>query len=162
MIGALVIGFVLALALSGLYTLWRRKASDPFTLMTGLMVVGMTASMALTIGYAREKYGPVLGSRVMRSFAASVRPPQGGKFGQAGPWQPGSGAPHLDFLGSLLLKVADTDQDGHLTPEEAASFVRTVDSQGKGWADLREINSAWAPKKPRVHANSARPSSDRG
>jgi hypothetical protein len=34
------------------------------------------------------------------------------------------------------------NQDGHLTPEEAAEFVKKADKDGKGWADAVQIDQA--------------------
>src|SRR4051794_18794188 len=53
LIGALVIGLVLAQALTGPYRLLRRKGADDLMLMRGLILLASAASMALAVGYAR-------------------------------------------------------------------------------------------------------------
>jgi EF hand len=46
------------------------------------------------------------------------------------------------FLAARLVERADADKDGHLSPEEAALFVRKADGDGKGYADTRDIDAA--------------------
>lgn len=131
-IGALMVGFALALAASGACALLRKRASDPFPMSCGLTLVACVLSMAFGLGHA--------GSRRDRSVnsVASTNPKQGWRV-------------LPPPIGRLLLADADLDGDGRLTPEEAAQFVKKADVDGNGWANASEIDGArreWVMRRP--------------
>jgi hypothetical protein len=139
-IGALAIGLALAMACSGLCLLGRKRSSNVFPVFCGLIFGVSVISMVVGIGHARFKY---MGSGKHTTSAHPIhngspffngRPP----LGWPGP--PPGGHPPRHFLGRTLLHEADANKDGQLTPEEAAQYIREVDSGGRGWVNAQEID----------------------
>ena len=131
LIGALLLGWILALALAGVYALGRRRASDPRLLVGGLVFLASIASIALGLGYARGTGSPTLrADRVVHEAAFRVPTPL-----DAG-----------DVLACRIFEQADSDEDGRLSPEEAARaaarFVRRLDPGGTGTIDLATLGRA--------------------
>ncbi len=118
-VGALLIGLALAL-------LVRRKLADPGPILCAATLLACVLSMALGLGFGRHRadlHGLSLSASDLKAGFHILPPP----------------------IGRRLIHDADLDRDGHLTPEEAARFVRAADSAGKGWADVREFDRIRRP-----------------
>ncbi|MBX6315822.1 MAG: hypothetical protein IRY99_23350, partial [Isosphaeraceae bacterium] len=50
--------------------------------------------------------------------------------------------PPYRFLAARFVALIDEDKDGHISPDEAAQFVRQADVGGKGYADMEDIDAA--------------------
>ena len=125
-VGALLIGLALALLASGLARLARRKLADPGPILCVATLVACVLSMALGLGYERHRAN-------LEGLSLSKDDPKAGFRILPPP------------IGRRLVHDADLDRDGHLTPEEAARFVRAADSASKGWADAREFDRIRRP-----------------
>jgi hypothetical protein len=123
MITAIMIGLVLAMALTGVYAIARRKASESLTLMVGLMILASIASMALAFGHARykqENLGFINQTQDSRRGPAGPHPDSPGHRGPPGGPEIGH------FLAERLVGSADLDGDGRLSPEEAAKAAERL------------------------------------
>ena len=139
LVGAMMIALVLALVLAGFYALARRKMNDSPMLMIGLLLFASIMSMALAAGYIandRQAFMPVPGSPP----STARRPPSGFHAGPGG--APGRSP------GLRIVMAADADNDGRLSPEEAAQFVLTADSSGRGSVDPRDLDNAFMKGRP--------------
>ncbi len=126
LIGAIAIGLALSMACSGLCLLAQKKAACPFSPVCGVVFAVVAASLAIGLGHGRQKYaGP-------RPDGPTLHQPDPRLVGQGMSRRPGR----------HWLQEADVDHDGHLTPEEAARFVREADTAGKGWIDPAEFDRA--------------------
>jgi hypothetical protein len=147
LIGAVMIALVLALAMTGLYALRRKKTAEPLIVLIALMLVANVASMALAAGYLVKAWKSEAKVPGGSTPTTGMWPPSGGfKPGvpghsgspggpPAGPW---CADPHV----GQVFAVADLDKNGRLTPEEVALFVKRADSSGKGSIDERDFSSA--------------------
>jgi hypothetical protein len=124
MIGAIAIGLAMAMACSGLCLLAQKKAASPYSPVCGVIFAVVAASLVIGVGHGRHKYAPARnrGGPTFDTIHRPVGPPMGRRPGR-----------------NWLLE-ADADRDGHLTPDEAARFVREADPAGKGWVDLTEFD----------------------
>jgi hypothetical protein len=133
LVGAVVIAMIVSLALAGLYKLARRKASETLVLSSIFLFAACLVSMVLTLGFTIQTTEPVkkpAPTPVARSEVPVAPRPKG----------PG----HLDMnAANSLLLAADLDKDGTLSPEEAAQFVRSVDTDDKGSVDIRDLSMAF-------------------
>jgi hypothetical protein len=136
LIGAVLMALALALALTGLYKLVRRKVNDPGMPMIALMLCANVISMALAASYitqARREFLPKMDRPAM-----AWRPPSEFRGGPGGPGKRPPGMP----VAPGFVSAADADQDGRLSPEEAAEFVRTADAGAKGSIDAHDLDDA--------------------
>jgi hypothetical protein len=137
LIGAGMIALTLALAMTGLYALLRRRklTSEPLTGLIVLMLLANVASMALAAGYLTKTWKAERGVPGGEKPTTAWWPPPGG-FKPGVPGHHGSPGGPGPFGGPAqigqVFAVADLDKDGRLTPEEIAQFVRTADANGKG------------------------------
>jgi hypothetical protein len=139
LIGAVMIALTLALAMTGLYALLRRRkpTSEPLTGLIVLMLVANVASMALAGGYLTKTWKAERGVPGGEKPTTAWWPPPGGfKPGVAGQSGSPGGPPGSPWCGDpnvgQVFAVADLDKDGRLTPDEVAQFVRMADANGKG------------------------------
>ncbi len=117
MISAIMIGLVLAMALTGVYAVARRKASENLTFMVGLMILASSASMALAFGHARYKQETIAYTNQVKDNRLVPAGPHPNTPGHRGP----PGGPEIGhFLAERFVGSADLDGDGQLSPEEAA------------------------------------------
>lgn len=56
------------------------------------------------------------------------------------------GPPHR-FLAARVVELLDTDKDGHVTSDEAASFVREADPTARGYIDAGDVAAAPTDRK---------------
>jgi hypothetical protein len=115
LIGAVLISLALSLALTGLYTVRRRKTSDRFALMVVLSLGTNVVAMLVVFGYFTHAQN--LKVKAVESVS-HTRPP--------GPR--GNG---LELhLSQRILDMADRDRDGSISSQEAtdaaALFVQTA------------------------------------
>jgi hypothetical protein len=133
LVGAVMIAMIVSLALAGLYKLARRKASETLVLSSIFLFAACLVSMVMTLGFTSQSAEPVKKpdpTPVARSDVPIAQRPQG----------PG----HLDMnAANSLLLAADLDKDGTLSAEEAAQFVRSVDTDDKGSVNIRDLSMAF-------------------
>jgi hypothetical protein len=129
LIAAVMIAVILALAMAGIYWIGRRKFSDVLMPMIVLMIVGNTLAMAVSAGYlmrARRRPLHIAHGESPIMFARG-NPPL---------W------PERQFVGTLF-RVADTNRDGLLSPDEASQaiteLVKKADSSGGGSVDADSL-----------------------
>ena len=144
LITAIMIGLVLATALTGLYALARRKASDRLTLMIGLMILASIASMTLAIGYVRYRQESMsFINQVQATHPGPGGPPPGASGHRGPPVGPDLGR----VLAERFIGSADADADGRLSPEEAARaaerFVREAAAGQTGSIDVEALSRAF-------------------
>ena len=120
MMGALMIGLAVALACYGICHVGRKLSTNPLPLLCGLIFLVSTLSMAIGFGHSRSRpHGR------FASFSRSNQPAApGGYPGPGRPRDPHGTPIEGRPIGRGLLHRADMNQDGQLTPEEAAEFVR--------------------------------------
>ena len=139
LLGAVMIALALALALAGLYALGRRKLKDPIMLMTGLMLFANLASMVVAAAYVVKARKDITSDGRNAAF-----PPLAGHLGHGGP--PSNhgrpDGPPGSAVAFGIVKTADTNNDGKLSPDEAAAFVRLADTSGKGSIDGHDLETA--------------------
>ncbi len=142
LIGAILLALGVSLAVAGLYALRRGKAADLPPLLVGLMLVGNVGSMIFAAAWLDvARTAPAMSTRPSNI----IGPPPG--------WHPGPAAP-----GHMIFHAADADGDGQLTPAEAARFAQIADLNGKGWADVQEVErAAWNRHGPPHGPEQARP-----
>lgn len=149
LIGAILSALALSAATAGLYFLTRKKASDRFLLLVGLLIVANVICMALSAGYlqAREKSlstedGPFNG--VVFSGLPPAATPAYGSPGTAQPPQAREPFKSLAPCPSAdqFFQAADADGDARLSPEEAAQFVRAAGAGDDGTVDRNDFASA--------------------
>lgn len=143
LVGALFFGLVVSMSISGLYALMGRKAAVTSAQLSGLILVACLLSMIMASVHAGKTnadqrvgpnenkrwaiqpgYGAVIHS-AMRPIVPRPRPDG---------WRPP--------VGSLILRAADADHDGRLSPAEAARFVEAADETGEGSVDAAEIDAS--------------------
>lgn len=117
---------VLSLVIGGIHALARRKRPDnPAANLIAILATAVVSAV-LAVGYAASTPG------AMRDYTFDNPPPGG--FG------PGLA------LGPQILRLADADKDGLLTPKEAAEaaerFVREADTDKKGSVDWGALSGA--------------------
>jgi hypothetical protein len=127
LIVALFVAGALALILTGLFILGRRKVRSHATFAGGLILVASILSMVGAAGYVDSRTG------VSRDRRRSDRP-------NSVPVREPRRAGASWTSGLHMVTVADSDRDGRLTPEEVARFVREADADGDGSVDFREID----------------------
>jgi hypothetical protein len=127
--GALLVGLVIGLVGSGLCMLGRKWKRDPFPWLCGLILLVSAGSMALGMGHARFRV--TAGIRALGWTSSSPRSTADIRGGHP---------PGPPPFGKELLGVADADNDGRLTPEEVTRFIEKIDTTGKGWADLSDLD----------------------
>lgn len=121
LIGAILLALILSLLLSGVYSVWRRKASDPTLLLTCLALVVNLVGMILAGGLVNMWW----------EKAKQQQPPVRSAFmpGDRPPMPPGEGRSIL--LARRIVEAADADHNGEITPEEAAAaaaaFIRQAE-----------------------------------
>jgi hypothetical protein len=158
LIGGLFFGLVLAIGMSGLYALLRRRVADTFTLLSGLIFIACVISMSLTVQHSvrspRTGEGPLNENELwMRQAQVEARADLTdhptladsgtGFLPTRGPWGPPVGSGPPPPLGSLILRAADADHDGRLSPEEeAALFVKGADKTGEGTVEAGDIDTS--------------------
>jgi hypothetical protein len=129
LIGAILIALTISMATAGLFILLRRKVSDSLTLLTGLTLLASTTSMALAAGYVLPSHRHARGEAI-----GPARPPH---------WPPP--VPER-YLVRRIIEVADRDDDGILSADEAADaaarLVREADASGKGSLDSATLAHA--------------------
>lgn len=133
-VGALMVGLGLALSVSGLYALRRRKAHDAPTLLVGLLLLACTASMAVAAGYVRyaEKLGRTSGG-----------PFNGASFGGVPPGSSG----HVPTWGFAWTE-GDVDDDARAERGAPRSFHR-ADEGGKAPGEARPSGDVpWGERRP--------------
>lgn len=160
LIGAVLLAVIVALVVTGLYRVGRRKtkSDDNAVLITSLVLFANLVTMALAAGYVihvRKNFGLSEPSR-QSGMAFRGEPIAGhqGSFVIRG--APPSIAPGPPPVFSIV-EAADTDQDGRLSPDEAAFFVRTLDIESQGSIHLLDIIRALEVRpmpSPRVVAES--------
>jgi hypothetical protein len=144
LIGAVMIALTLALAMTGLYALRRKKMGEPMIVLIVLMLCANVTSMALAAGYLAKTWRAEMRSPNDSARAALRRPPAS-PVGPDHPWRHPGGHPGPPPGGppvSQIFAVADADRNGRLTPEEAALFVRAADSNGTGSVDVGAFYAA--------------------
>lgn len=154
LIGAILLALMVGIAGSivSRFAIWRKPGEGVPMLAGGLLFMVSLASMAVGAGYlvsvdpalsptAREKIQ--LGIATGRSL--------GSRPGLHRPARPGFPPPNwrgpvLDsderVLPTAISDLLDLDHDGTISPEEAARFVREVDTDGNGSADVASIRKA--------------------
>ena len=114
LIVALTIALALSLVVTGLYNLGRRKIHDGVMLMTGLVLMACIVSMLLAAGFLTRSRNVYLRSIERDAATRGMRVRPG----------PGIELP----LARWIFDLADRDQDGSLSDEEAADaasrFIR--------------------------------------
>jgi hypothetical protein len=152
LIGAGMIALTLALAMTGLYALRRKKTGEPLIVLIVLMLCANVISMALVAGYLVKTWRSESGFSARTNRNTARRPAPGGLDGpvrQEQPWghlggSPpppagrGPGDPHI----RQVFAVADADKDGRLTPDEAALFVKAADPNGIGSVNEHDFSAA--------------------
>jgi len=130
LIGAIAIALLVALVVTGLYELGRRKIKDGVMLMTGLVLLACVVSMALTAGFFTRKRD------------ASLRGPAAGAM-YVHPWPEPD---RVALLARRVLERADRNGDGLLSDEEAADaagrFVREGNINGTGPLNIESLTQA--------------------
>ena len=135
MVGGLLVGLTLSLAVAGICMLGRKKVADPFPFLCGLILLVSALSMTFGLGHSRYQ------------ATRSIQAPSG--FGPRA--KDRFSSPSNYPIGHRLIQEADADGDGRLTPQEAAEYIRRADLSGKGWADSSEIDKTprgWAGARP--------------
>jgi hypothetical protein len=132
-IGGLMVALFLAMALAGAYMAFRRwtKVQDDTTPLVGLAVVVIFSGMVLAAVSSELKLKrpavPAGDSNERQRGGPGRGPGFGSGFGRGG----GS----TSRMADLILEDADTDHDGRLSPEEAASaagkFIEEADKDGE-------------------------------
>ncbi|AGA27558.1 hypothetical protein [Singulisphaera acidiphila] len=140
LIGGVLMALVLALGLSGLFHLIRRKVSDTSTLIVCLALSSNLVAMTVGGAFVRYKF---TGGRSLwgaRSVEAPAPPPgiPGGRSG---------------FIASRILESADLNGDRLLSADEAvfaaAQFVKESGEGGDSPLDERRLRAAiWARLGP--------------
>ncbi|WP_422931960.1 hypothetical protein [Singulisphaera sp. PoT] len=111
LIVAILAALTISLPAAGIFALMRKKSAEPGTLVIGLMTATNVGAMLLAAGFIwSEKSGGV-----------NASPNPGGQI-------PGSFGPGT-FLAPMIMRLADTDQDGRILPEEAARAAQQFISQ---------------------------------
>lgn len=103
LLGGILVALLLSLALAGAFALLRRRIHDATTLITCLALAAILAGMTLAAGFVRCTY------------SQGVWPNQGLPRGL-----PAVVADRGASLARMIFEQADDDQDGVLSPEEAA------------------------------------------
>ena len=121
LIGGVLMALVLALGLSGLFHLIRRKVSDTSTLIICLALSSNLIAMTVAGAFVRYKFtGGRPSARAMRSAEPQFAPPgmHGGRSG---------------FIAGRILEEADLNGDGSLSSDEAVfAAARFVKESGDG------------------------------
>jgi hypothetical protein len=121
LIAAVLIALAIALVTSVGFAVGRRKVADPQVLQCLLVLVASLLSMTIAGGYVLHHE---------KRFTAGPRDRP--LHGQFPPHSPEAGL----GLARIIFDSADTNKDGRLSPEEAASaaetFVQTKDKDGEG------------------------------
>lgn len=146
LIGAVFSALALSFATVGLYSVTRKKASDRFLLLIGLLILANVLCMALSAGYLqgrdrsrRLEDGPFNGV-VFGGLPPASTPPYGfpssDQVPQAsGPWEsPPPGSSVVQFF-----QAADADGNARRSPKEAAAYV--LGGHG-GTVDMDDFASA--------------------
>jgi len=139
LIGCVLTALVLALGLSGLFLLLRRKVSDTSTLIICLALGSNLIAMTVAGAYIRYKLTGGRQSNV-ESLPPGARSEQQREF-------------RITMMANRILRVADRDADGFLTVDEAASaaaqFVKEADEGGDGELDEERLRVAlWSRMGP--------------
>ena len=132
-VSLLMVGLAVAMAAAGAYQLALRGKAEPYAAQVGVMLVGNLLAVAVALTMVRRE--PVAGVPI----PLSMLPGHGRGMGPGpghGPPGPGPGR------ANGFLEAADGDRDGHLTPDEAADFVRVADEDGVGWIDGASLRHA--------------------
>lgn len=133
LIGALLAAALLALAMTGLSAVARRKSGGAFWPAFGVTVCGVGTAAVLAAVYVAHAAG------VGRDTAPGPEPAPGPVVSIPGGFGPGAGSGPGVMLTPRVLAAADADRDGRLSPAEAADaaarFVREADSAGSGSLD---------------------------
>lgn len=137
LIGAVLLAVVVALIIAGLHALFRRKVSEPSTLVGGLTIVANIVCMVVAVGYVEALRKPWATSQ--GSVASPANRHRGPGFGAHGPRH----GPAFGFWspGFQMVTAADTDRNGRLTEEEVAQLVQEADRDGDGSVDSRDIDN---------------------
>ncbi len=137
LIGALLIAFVLAGAGSGIYCLSRRRVSDQFTLMVGLMCAANVIAMAMAASFMAKTLSTEEFHRpgpIHFSFDHAL----GGDIGID------KNQMMLMTQAKLIIASADKNGDSRLSTDEAAQvavqLVRDVDQDHVGSIDAQTLS----------------------
>jgi hypothetical protein len=140
LVGAMFIATALALVLSLVYKLARRKVADTSMVVVGVAIIANAAGMITALGYIQSRGpffaydGPSIPRQIRSDYAKTGHPINKAMRGSPEWFGPSAGF-HMLF-------AADTNRDGRLTPEEVAEFVRTADTEKRGFAEMKELDEA--------------------
>ncbi|WP_406695084.1 hypothetical protein V5E97_29010 [Singulisphaera sp. Ch08] len=123
LIGGVLLALVLALGLSGLFHLIRRKVSDTSTLIICLALSSNLVAMTVAGAYIRYKVMEGKPSRRGMMSAGSRLPP------------PGMGESRSMFMASRILEAADRNGDHRLSADEAALLAAQFVKESGGGGD---------------------------
>jgi hypothetical protein len=142
LIGALLVATVVAIVMTGLYALGRRRVSNPPVLVGGLVLASGVLCMTLTAGYI-EYRAPNLST----TGWAPVQPPRPGWPPNNGPDRNSTPGPRGSSASRWLhgfhfVAAADEDRDGRVTLEEVTALLRRADLDGEGSVDFADIDRA--------------------
>jgi hypothetical protein len=126
LIGAIAIAVALSFAMTGVYSLMRRRVRDTSTVITCLILFANVTCMVVTAAYIFGAHRDELPPGPSADRRTNWGPPRHGGFGV------GPGAP----LTGHIFAAADANKDGRLAPDEAANaaaqLVREADADKQG------------------------------
>src|SRR5690348_11346958 len=129
--GALILALALALVPAGIMNLRRRRREAPDFLATlcALLVPCLIVAMVLGNGYGRylRQTVPLEPNHRMNLVGLPVHQRPFGPPVYVGPGSPSRGFGVGNPLVVQLFAIADADQDGRLSPDEAARLIERAD-----------------------------------
>lgn len=138
LVGAMFIATALALVLSTVYRLSKRKVADTSMLVVVLGLFANVAGMLIGAGYV-QRQPPVFPTDTHRSSSNGF-----GKTGHpvANALRGSSGFGGFGWsTGFHVLFAADSNRDGRLTREEFTEFVEKADTERRGSVDAKAIDN---------------------
>ncbi len=143
MIAGVVLALLFSLTTAHLYAFWRKRKppQDSTSVLSGVMLVPVLVAMILCMGYERYRVDQRQNAQIEAARMSTL-------MGEPSPRFDGD-RPHRAWLEDrghkpptqAFFKVADTNNDGQLSPEEAAQFVRSADTDGDGKIDAEVLES---------------------
>ncbi|MHC5537393.1 EF-hand domain-containing protein [Singulisphaera rosea] len=139
LIGVLFLSLALAMVVSGIFTLMKKRVADTQMLLTVLIMASLAISAAMGIGYerfAREqtKYPPGFTIRNPNQPRNQNNARGGQRIGSN------------TFFARRIMELADTDKDGRLSTEEAShaasEFIHSVSRGDHDSIDSRVLGNS--------------------
>ncbi len=157
MIAGVVLGLMICLATAHLFALfqrWKPALNSP-SVLSGVMLVPVLLAMVVCLGYERylvDKRG-AWSYRAASWSSPRPEPPRDFDWRHHHPMRFGGWGPRP--ITPPFFAVADVNRDGQLSPDEAAGFVESADTDGDGQVDAEAFEStvrsrtrSFAPPEP--------------